>query len=194
MWKWIVGVVVLIVVILAGTCYYAVRKLNEKGNSTQVTIGASQEKVFAALADADSLVVWMEPGSVIPTGHGLLKVGDSVILASSRRPNSTRRMIWVVTEVRRPEILAIEIRGDSSDQAGLVRRDSLSTVGDSTVLTSTFTSPVMDSMRAQRGDTNTRGGLIERTFTSIMRMMAEGEIARLKAHMEGKPLGKPSTP
>ena len=40
MWKWIAGGVLVVVVVLAGTCYYGYQKLTEGGGSTVVMIGA----------------------------------------------------------------------------------------------------------------------------------------------------------
>jgi len=186
MWKWIVGAVLVVIVVLAGTCYYAVKKFGESGNSTQVAIGARQERVFSAMADADSMAAWMPPGAITLHGHGQFKPGDTLEVSSGKRPEDS--IGWIVTEVKAPYLVVLEVRGDSSNRAGLLRRDSLATVGDSTIVTSTFTSPAMDSLRAARGDTSSRGSFFERAFTSLMRVIAEGQLQRLKAHIEGTPL------
>src|ERR1041384_2186762 len=172
MWKWILGGIAVVIGVLAATCYYAVKKLGEAGNSTQVTIGAPIERVFGALANADSMAVWMSTGSMAPSAHGSLKAGDTLQVSAGGRNSSRNQSVsWVVNEVRPPYLLVLEIRGDTSRKIGLLRRDSLATQGDSTVLTTTFTSPVMDSMRALRGDTSSRGSFFERAFTSLIRVM-----------------------
>jgi uncharacterized protein YndB with AHSA1/START domain len=189
MWKWIVGGLLVVVVLIAGTCYYAMKKLGEGGNATRVTIGATPERVFAAYANADSMALWMTAGSLAPNAHGVLKAGDTLQVAAGGRNSSRNQSVsWVVSEIHPPFSMVLEIRNDSSRQVALLRRDSLASVGDSTVLTATFTSPAMDSLRAARGDTTTRGNIIERAFTSLMRLLAETDLKRLKAHIEGKPM------
>ena len=86
MWKWIAGSVLLVIVLLAGTCYYGYRKLTDGGGATVVMIGATPERVYASIADPDSLATWVDVGSTVTSSrHGLLEVGDSFTIRRSRR-------------------------------------------------------------------------------------------------------------
>ena len=82
MWKWIVGILLVIIVLIGGTCYRMYRKVIGAGDTAQVMVHASAEHVFSALIDADSMVAWLGSGSTVgPTGRGALKAGDSLTIS-----------------------------------------------------------------------------------------------------------------
>ena len=71
MWKWIAGGVLVLMVLVMGICYYGLKKFTEAGGSTVVMVGASPDRVFATLADPDSLSTWVDVGSMVSSSrHG----------------------------------------------------------------------------------------------------------------------------
>jgi uncharacterized protein YndB with AHSA1/START domain len=192
MWKWIVGAALALLVLLAGVCWYGYRRLTAGGDTAVVTIGASPERVFGALADPDSMVVWMGDGTSITAPHrGMVSAGDTLRVEQVHGTHQ-QTVNWIVDAVDAPSLLVFEMRGDSLGSPFVVRRDSLVAQGDSTTIISTIGSPAIDSLRAVRGDTGGKvgGALINvtaRVVTASMRMLSENELKRLKAHLEGKP-------
>jgi len=191
MWKWIVGAALALILIVAGFCWYGYKRLTSGGNSGEVTIAASPDRVFAALADPDSMAVWMGSGTTVTAPHhGFVAVGDTLHIDQSS--GSRRRQVsWIVTDVQPPSLLVFELRSDTLGSAFVVRRDSLVAAGDSTAVITTIASPAIDSIRTVRGDTGGKvgGALINVTakvFTASLRLLSEEELKRLKAHIEGK--------
>jgi len=82
MWKWIVGALLVLVVAIAGFCYVAVKKITAGGDTVTVTVAATPERVFAALADPDSMQAWMMPGTLVGASHR----GVVVIRYTSKPP------------------------------------------------------------------------------------------------------------
>ena len=82
MWKWIVGALLGLVVLVAALGYYAYHRFTKfasGGDSTSVVISASPSRVFASLANTDSLAVWMGAESMITASRsGPLVIGDTV--------------------------------------------------------------------------------------------------------------------
>jgi uncharacterized protein YndB with AHSA1/START domain len=193
MWKWIVGAAVIIVVLLVGAFWYGYRKLTTGGDSATVTIAATPDRVFASLADPDSMVVWMGTGSkVAALHHGLLREGDTLHIETGTPGRSHQQYVWVVGEVTPPRLLVLQMRADTSGVFA-TRRDSLVARGDSTTIISTIASPMIDSMRTQRGDTGGRvGGALlnfgSKVLISAFRIVSERELKRLKARLEGQPM------
>ena len=193
MWKWIVGAAVLVVVLLVGTCWYGYKKLTSGGDSATVTIAATPDRVFASLADPDSMVVWMGGGSkVAAPHHGMLREGDTLHIETGTPGRSQQQYIWVVGEVAPPRLLVLQMRSDTSGVFA-TRRDSLVASGDSTTIISTIASPMIDSMRTQRGDTGGRvGGALlnfgSKVLIAAFRIVSEHELKRLKARLEGQPM------
>ena len=113
MWKWIIGAVVLVVLLIGSGVWYGLRKMTQfaNGDSTVVmTIGGTPDRVFASLASGDSIGDWMVGGRVRPSRSGPLRKGDTLYVDSrsgrSERlkgadADSTvvRNMSWVVGEV-----------------------------------------------------------------------------------------------
>ena len=62
MWKWIHGGLAVLVVVLAGTCYYGYKQLTDGGDSITITIDATPERVFASIA----IPIRCRPGSRRP--------------------------------------------------------------------------------------------------------------------------------
>ncbi len=199
MWKWIVGVLLVVVVALAGTCWYGYKKLTSGGDSAVVTIAATPARVFASLADPDSMQQWMDEGvTVTATRHGMLAVGDTLHVEQHNRTVSrSQQYTWAVSEVTPAHLLVLEMRNDSSGKVFATRRDSLVAAGDSTIIITTITSPMMDSIRNVRGDSGgkVRGAAIDFTskiLVSAFRELSRQELERLKTRLEGG--AKPATP
>jgi uncharacterized protein YndB with AHSA1/START domain len=189
MWKWIVGVALLVVVVVGGTCWYAFHKLTSGGSVSTVTIGGSPAHVFAMLADRDSMSLWLEKGTRSASGQGMLAVGDTAWVDSSShtgRNGELQRMAWMVTEMVPGQLLVTEVR-DTASRMAFVRRDSLAAAGDSTILTSSFSMPGLDSIRLARGDTSRAATTLEKIMLSAFRLRADLENGEIKSHIEGKP-------
>lgn len=195
MWKWIVAAALVIIVLFVATCWHMYNRFTAGGDVATVTIAASPARVYAALADPDSMAVWMAgDNAVTASRHGEVQVGDTVHVASTSAPRVRHdEYTWTVAEVRPNELLALVMRNDSTNQTMVARRDSLVTIGDSTEIISTFVSPMLDSLRAVRGDTGGRvpGALLNassKMLVSAFRLITQRELERLKAHIEGKPV------
>lgn len=196
MWKWIVGALLVVVVAVAGFCYVVVKKVASGGDTVMVTVAATPDRVFAALADPDSMETWMNSGSVVTASHrGVVLVGDTLHLETGKVGSRTHQQVtWIVTEATAGKILALEMRDSTGAMVLATRRDSLAGGGDSTTIVSTIASPMMDSLKTERGDTGGRvGGAIlnlgSRLLVSGFRQLSEQELRKLKAHLERKSPG-----
>ena len=194
MWKWIVGAVLVLVVVLAGFCYVAVKQFTSGGDTVAVTVAATPDRVFAALADPDSMETWMMSGSLVTASHrGPVVAGDTLHVETGARGARTHQLFtWIVGEVTPGRLLVLEMRDSTSTMVFATRRDSLATSGDSTTIVSTIASPMMDSIKTERGDTGGRvGGAIldlgSKLLVSGFRKSSELELRQLKAHLERKP-------
>ena len=189
MWKWIVGVALVVVVVVGGTCWYAFRQFTSGGSVSSVTISGPPDHVFALLTDRDSMASWMTSGSRPAGGHGVLAVGDTARVDSSSRTSRSgvpQRMAWIVDTMVPGRLLVTDVR-DSMSQVAFVRRDSLVPMGDSTTLITSFAMPGLDSVRLARGDTNRSGSTVEKILLSAFRIRADEENRNIKSHIEGKP-------
>lgn len=194
MWKWIVGSALVIVVLLAVTCWLGYKKLTEGGDSATVAIAATPDRVFTSLADPDSMAVWMAAGSKIGAPHhGLLTVGDTLHVETGTPGRLRQQYTWTVSEVTPGRLLVVQMRADTSGNVFATRRDSLVAAGDSTIIISTIASPMIDSMLTRRGDTGGKvGGALlnfgSKMLISAFRVVSEHELKRLKARLEGQPM------
>lgn len=199
MWKWIVGVLVVILVLVMGTCYWGFRKLTSGGNSIEVIIKQSPERIFAMFTDPDSLRSWSSAaGQVGRTGTGALQVGDTLTSSlpmSSPTPNAPPSRVdrWVVRVVQAPTLFVLDgiVASDSigKSKVMLSRRDSLVAMGDSTRIISTFTSPEIENLRAKAGDSGKKVarasmGVLEKLIATGARMGMEMDLQRLKTRLE----------
>ena len=197
MWKWILGGLALVAVVLIGTCYYGFKQMTAGGDTLTFTIGGSPERVFASLATPDSMAAWVASAKVMrPIGKGMLVAGDTLVLDDpGRQIGGTRQnMDWVVKEISAPTLLVLEMRPDTGKVTStlMMRRDSLVARGDSTVLITTFSTPFMDSVGTVTKDSSKMGGALvagaSRVMVGALRLVHEGDLKRLKARIEGKTL------
>lgn len=192
MWKWIVGSILAVVLILFVGCYVLIKKATSGGDSARVTIGAPAALVWTMIADPDSMAVWMSEGTTVSaTARGIVKVGDTLHVSNGSTSRS-QNFTWTVSELTPGRLLAVEMRNDSSGTVFATRRDSVFAEGDSTLVVSTFGSPMIDSIRIQRGDTGGKvGGAVldfsSKLLVAAFRLTSEQDLKRLKARLEGGP-------
>jgi len=199
MLKWILGCLGLAVVVVCFAAWYGYKKLQtlaKEGPSAIVTIQAPASRVFASLADADSMTEWRTEGLGIRSSRqGRLQVGDTLLAQGRSRgttSNQRSRVMWVVTAVIPDTVVGFEARNDSTGMSIFIRRDSVVALGDSTRVVSTFAAPILDSLR-RRGDTsgmarNAMINLASNAMVTGMRVMSEQELKRLKGRIEGRPV------
>jgi uncharacterized protein YndB with AHSA1/START domain len=194
MWKWIVGALLVLVVALAATCYIGYRKLTGGGDSATVAVAASADRVWASLADPDSMSIWMAAGSTVTASrHGIVAAGDTLHVRSTAGGSRQQNFTWTVSELTPGRLLVLQMRSNASGQVFANRRDSLVAAGDSTLVVSTIGSPMIDSIRVERGDSGGRfGGAVldfsSKLLVSAFRLQSEHDLRRLKARLEGKPM------
>jgi uncharacterized protein YndB with AHSA1/START domain len=178
------------VLCVVGVLWYGYRKLETyagTGPSTTITIDAPARRVFANIADADSMTEWRAEGLGIRASHrGPLKVRDTLHMqVSGASPERERRSTWVVTALVPAQLLAMDMLNDSG-RVVATRRDSLIALGDSTKVVSTFAAPMLDSIRAAKPDSGGKmAGVAEKLLISGMKMQSSIELQRLKARLEG---------
>ena len=195
MWKWLGGCLLIVVVVIGVGVYNGYRKLSQFSGPNKpetVAIAAPVPRVFASIANADSLSSWMaERMGVRASHHGMLVPGDTLQVGANMRFNigKSEAMNWVVSDIKPNQMLALEQRSDSSKRLVAVRQFNLTAQGDSTLITSVVTTPVLDSMRAHRSDTiKAKDAFIagaSKLMMSSLRMQAHRELQLLKAHIEG---------
>ena len=196
MWKWIVGILVaLCLLILVGGWwgYQAVQKNLSSDGTERVTIAGTPTRVFAALANGDSVPKWMANGNTITsTRHGPLVVGDSLQVAMKSTFGVPQRpMTWQITEVIPDHLFAFQLVSDSTHRVIAVRRDSLISAGDSTNIISTVASPLLDSIQTARANPRPKAsdgivGLGSTIVISAFRMQSKLDLLQLKAHIENR--------
>jgi hypothetical protein len=184
MLKWIGGCLVLVVVLIAGGSWFAMRSMRNSlapDGSVRVSIAASPQRVYASMGDGDSLKTWMAQGSTVTTWRGgPLVVGDSIKVELRRSLGMSQTpMTWHVRELVPDRVIALSV-----SQGGRpigVRRDSLVAAGDSTVIVSVLTSSLNDSTKSSAA------GVAGDMVLSMFRLQSKLELQSLKARLEGRP-------
>ena len=191
MWKWILGAVVLIVLLIGGGLWYGFRKMSQlaSGDSTAtLTIGGTPDHVFALLATGDSVGQWMVGNRTRPSRGGPLRKGDTLFV-EQRDSTRMQRMAWVVGDVTPGKALTLHMVADTLDVMAMTRRYTVMGQGDSTVIFSTLTSPMLDSIKSKTQATEGKNSaMMEFTFkmmVGMMRMQNQLELRQLKSHVEG---------
>ena len=192
MWKWIGGCMVVAAAIIAGGIWFGYRKIqtfaNTKDPTARVTFAATPQRVFASLANGDSLGTWMGTGGSLSVArHGPLQAGD-VIEVSTRAGTRRQTTRWTVREVRPGALFALDM-ADSTGRTIFSQRDSLVPNGDSTTVIATFAMPMMSGRLAN--DTGRRGGgaldVAMKLLAASMSMATELQLKVLKTHIESGP-------
>jgi uncharacterized protein YndB with AHSA1/START domain len=193
--KWVLGLLGVAVVFVCLAAWYGYRKLQSFAGEgpSSVTISAPANRVFASIADADSMTEWRTEGLAIRSSrHGQLAVGDTVLAQTgspSARNSGRSRSAWIVIAMIPDVLLALEVRNDSTGVTMFMRRDSLASLGDSTRVVSTFSAPMLDKLRSRR-DTSGKArsamlNLASNVMIAGLRVMSDQELKRLKGHIEG---------
>ena len=191
MWRWIVGILALIIVALMVTCYAGYRRLTGGSDTVGTWIRADSVRVLTLLTDRDSVLEWLPAGTtVMSSARGQLRVGDSVrVAAPSRGDGGSARAqeLWIVREVKGNVFVVESIEFDPGGlpHRAYTRRDSLVTSGDSTKIVSTFVgAPLLvgaDSAAANSGAvTGSIVSAAEKMRLGSSRMLWEGSLSRLR--------------
>ncbi|MFN2601826.1 MAG: hypothetical protein ABR582_03600 [Gemmatimonadaceae bacterium] len=196
MWKWLGGCLVVVVVVIAIGVWTGYRKLSQFSGPNKpetIAIAAPVPRVFASIANGDSLSTWMsERMGVRASRHGMLVAGDTIRMDAKLRFNIGKggeASRWIVSDVKPDQMLALELRSDSSKRLVAERQYNLTAKGDSTLITTAVSTPGLDSMIAHRSDTIKASDAFISGATKLMmsslRMQAHRELQLLKAHIEG---------
>lgn len=193
--KWMTGCLVLLACAVA-LMWWGYHKMASvaSGPPPVVTIKAPANRVFASLANGDSIPMWMAKGNIVTVSrHGMLVPGDTVRVQMRHLLGAPReRFKWVVSEVTPDKLLAYDLRSDSTGQVLATRRDSLVAMGDSTKIVSNIAVAINDSLRVLQRDTSKATGALlgatSRMLLSAFRLESKLELTQLKARLEGRPL------
>jgi len=193
--KWLGGCLLIGLVVVGMGVWSSWRKLSPysgpNGPETTV-IAAPASRVFASLANADSISSWMNPSlGVRAAHHGMLVAGDTLkIGAKGRLTFGAEPMKWIVVDVRPDQLFALQLRSDSTGKILATRQFTIAARGDSTLVTSEVSTPVADSIRASRTDTLKRSDAwiagLSKMMMASLRMQSHLEMEELKRHIEGK--------
>lgn len=197
MLKWIASGCLVIVLVVCVVVYAGYRKMSAiaaSGPSVTVGIKATPQRVFASLTNVDSLSTWVSPGMTFQTSRkGSLGTGDTLLLTARR--DSEPRSAWVIDTIVPNTLVAMRLVVLQGGMVVYRRRDSIAVSGDSTLVTSTIVSAMMDSLTAVNGQKGgVTGGLLGMASTmgnAGARMQAEQELKRLKLRIEGPPVSRP---
>lgn len=197
MWKWLGGCLLLGLVLLAAAFwwgYQSLQKSTSPDGSSVVVISAPAKRVFASLANADSVATWMAEGNTVTAPHhGPLVVGDTLKVETRQLlTNPRQRFMWRVTQVVPDSLLKLDMRSDRDGKIIATRSHLLVSMGDSTRVVSRVVSPAIDSIRTH-GDTtlSRRNAALDVTSTLIVgmfQMQLQLELAKLKARIEQRPI------
>lgn len=184
MLKWIGGCLVVVVILIAGGSYFAMRTMKESlspDGSVRVAIAAPPARVFASLADGDSAATWMAAGNkVITNRRGPFQIGDSIrVEMRSTLGMKPQPMIWVVKDMVPGQRIVFQLGTQGAQPVSATRIDSLFAKGDSTVVLSRFVSALPDSAKP-----NSTSNIM----LTMFQMQSKLELESLKARIEGKPL------
>ena len=182
MLKWVGGCLVVAVVLVIGGAWFGLRTMRESrapDGSARVSIAAPPGRVFASLADGDSVSTWMAQGNTVTASRrGRFEAGDSIRITLRKTLGlSPEPMIWEVMEVVPDRLLVLQLRSSSAPSGMAIRRDSLAAAGDSTIVLSRLTSTLPDSAKSST---------TAEMMMSMFRMQSKLELESLKARLEGR--------
>lgn len=190
MLKWILGILGALLLLALGFCWYGYKELTAGGDTARVAIATSPDRVWNHLVVLDSIRTWQDTGARVTTsGDSVLAVGDTLRIETPMSPtrgSGEQRMMWVVERMDAPTVLVWGVRDDSTGTVIFRRTDSIAVAGDSVVLTSQFDSPVITAERTDSaGFAGRLMGGVGKMVTSAFRSIADRDLARLKARLEG---------
>ena len=192
MWKWLGGCLIVVLVLVIAATWWGYRAMQDTlgpDGTVSITIGASPQRVFASLADGDSLATWMAQGNTVRTARrGALMEGDSIHIAMSRSiPGApSQGMTWSVKRIVPETLIQLDIHPDTRGTVVFSRLDSLVTTGDSTTIISRIHSPMLDSQSVKRPGQKASDapGLSADLLLSMLRLQAKLELQQLKLRLE----------
>jgi uncharacterized protein YndB with AHSA1/START domain len=183
--KWIVGIILALVLLVAGSCWFTYRRLASEGNVASVTVAATPDHIWQLLTVPDSLRTWYDTASVLSTStDSALQVGDTLRLRSRGESAAERDAFQLV--LRRadaPTLLVWEMVSDSAGPGAVLlrRTDSIVPMGDSVRIVSVMATPSIDSVSDSLGSFGRRlvsaGG---RMAMGGFRMMAQHQLELLR--------------
>ncbi|HVD62071.1 MAG TPA: hypothetical protein VNC11_14460 [Gemmatimonadaceae bacterium] len=184
-----------ILALLALAMWWGYRKMASvaSGPPPDVTIHAPASRVFASLANGDSIPTWMGRGNVVLVSrHGMVLPGDTISVQLRRAFGGRfERIRWIVSAVVPDKLVVLEVRSDTTGTLLGTRRDSLISMGDSTRVVSNVVVALPDSIRrAAKSDTGTKGSadamidMTSRMIFSAFRMESKLDLTRLKTRIE----------
>ena len=191
MLKWILGIILVLVVAVMGTCWYGYSKLTSEGQTATVLVATTPDRAWRYYTMPDSFRVWQDSTMRVTfsTDSTELTVGDTVWLDSQVRTptGSTSRMTWVLEQMDMPRTLVWAARDDST-RAEIVRRtDSIVVEGTGLRLVTVIDSPAMDSIASSDSVGGLSGRLLRgagKMAAGAMRMLAQADLERLKVRLE----------
>jgi uncharacterized protein YndB with AHSA1/START domain len=196
MWKWLSGCLLLVIVLVAFGLWRGYRTMSSSlspDGSVRVTIAAPPARVFASLADGDSVATWMAQGSIVKSSrHGRFVPGDSVRVETRTMIGVPKtHLTWRVSEVVPDRLVAWQLIPDTTARVVAIRRDSLVALGDSTIVISKVIAPQLDSLRksqATSSDSAANGfaRIGSDLLINVIRMQPKLELTRLKGRIEKK--------
>jgi uncharacterized protein YndB with AHSA1/START domain len=196
MWKWLSGCLLLVIVLVAFGLWRGYRTMSSSlspDGSVRVTIAAPPARVFASLADGDSVATWMAQGSIVKSSrHGRFVPGDSVRVETRTMIGVPKtHLTWRVSEVVPDRLVAWQLIPDTTARVVAIRRDSLVALGDSTIVISKVIAPKLDSLRksqATSSDSAANGfaRIGSDLLINVIRMQPKLELTRLKGRIEKK--------
>lgn len=187
--KWILGGILVLAVVLGGTCWYGYKQVTAGGDTAEVVMASTQERVFASLVNTDSMAAWMETTDISPPGRDLVP-GDTLRVRGpmGTKVNGTADMRWVIRDVQSPSLIVMDMVDDSVGRAVINRRDEISMRNDSVVVRSIFSSELMDSVRTAEADSSKMAGTVLGGVHKLMvggaRMVTQTQLEKLKARVE----------
>ncbi len=195
MLKWILGGLLVLAVVLGGTCWYGYKQVTDGGDTAEVVMASTQERVFASLVNTDSMAAWMETTNISPLSRDLVP-GDTLRVRGTMRVrgqigtkvDGAADMQWVIRDIQAPSLIVMEMVDDSLGRAVMSRRDEISMRNDSVVVRSIFSSELMDSVRTAEADSSKMAGSVLGGVHKLMvggaRMMTQSQLEQLKARVE----------
>lgn len=183
MLKWIGGCLVLVVVLIAGGSFFAMRSMRNSlsaDGSSRVAIHAPTARVFASLSHGDSAATYMAVGNrVTPSRHGPLQPGDTIrVEMRATLGMNPEPMTWVVKEIIPDQRIVFELNTSGAKAFSATRADSLVTQGDSTIVFTRFVSSALDTAKS---------ATTAAMMMSMFQMQGKLEIESLKHRIEGFP-------
>ena len=186
--KWIGGCLGIGLALVLGVCYFAYKQVKGfAGEGTPaIVIHVPAKRVFANIANADSLTEWRTEGlGIRSTRKGLLRAGDTVVMQMrGRMGGDASRATWIVSDVKPNQLLAMDMLNNRGTIVA-TRRDSIFAMGDSTMLVSEF-----NPLGVKSGDSvsDTSGGLAMNMMRLASRAQLRMEQQVLRALLQGDSL------